>query len=481
MTRAFVRLRNAVSRALEDRPDLLVWIVVGIALIVRLAWVAFARRPAQVGDPASYVWYGDELSHGRGYNSFPAAIDETLGTTSFGRIPPTAFYAIGYPLFLALLFAPARAVGMNGTLENYAIVYGVVHALVGAATVYLVARIARRVWDDRAAIVAAIIVALWPNLIMLTATAHLETLYLFLLAAAVLVLLPLVERDGPNDSNDRVGSMNTRRMLAGGALLGIAAEVRPLVAFIVPGVLLAFRYKPTTWRAAVRSTAIVTFTMLAFVAPWTIRNAIQMPGFVLVTTGSGDAFCMSRYEGATGRFEPNSPGCLNDVAGVPWDVKEVTKNRENTKRAITWAIHHPKSELRIAFWRGYYAFRDDHEATIALENTDLGQPVDRLWDDRGYELAATLADLWYLAAVALALIGIPTLVRRGRGPAVLILGTIAAAVVVPFMLFGDPRYKVPMHPFVAVIAAVGVERLLRGPPSNRSAPRSRQVPDPAEA
>lgn len=453
MRRLVVRSQLAARRAVDVQPDRTVWIVVGIAFVLRLVWVMWAHRPAEVGDPASYVFYGDQLSRGNGYRSYPATIDEMVGTTDFGRIPPTAFYAIGYPLFLALLFLPARLVGIEGSYDNYAVVYGLAHAVLGALTVYLVARIARRIGGARVAVIAAVVVAFWPNLVMLTATAHVETLYLFLVAAAVLVLLPAVQEPG---------RVSIGRLVAGGAILGAAAEVRPLVALIVPGVLLAFRARPLPWAAAARHTAVVTGTMLALVVPWTIRNAIEMPGFVLVTTGSGDAFCMSRYEGATGTFEINSPGCLNDVPGEPWDVKEVTKNRENTARALRWIVHHPVSEVRLVFWRGFYGFRDDHEARIALEasDPDTGEYTDPLWDERERALADLVADLWYFGALALAGVGVSALWRRDRAAArLLVLGAIGAAVVVPFLLFGDPRYKVPMHPFVAVVAAFGVERI----------------------
>ncbi len=422
--------RVGVSRAF--------WLVATIALALRVAWVIVGHKEAIGGDPQSYVFYGDRLSRGDGYDSYREYLLQQAGVLPEGELSPTAFYAVGYPLILAGLFAVARMFGAAGTLASYAWIYGMFQAVLGALTVYFVARIAARLVGNRVGLIAGVFFAVWPNVIVYTATAHVETVYLFLLTGAVLVVLPAVERGS---------SIPWRRLVAAGAILGVAAQVRPLVIFLLPGVLLAFRRKPEPWTRALVHTGIVAALMLALVLPWTIRNAVVMPGFVLVTTGSGDAFCMTRYEGSDGRFVFDSPGCLNDVPDRPFDEVEVIKNRENTSRAATWIVHHPLEELRLWLSRASWAFRDDHEARLALQMTD---------DRRAADL---VPDAWYYAMLALAAVGVRPLLRGRRGGPVLAASGVFAGAVVPIALFGDPRYKVPMLPFVAILAAVGVSRL----------------------
>ncbi len=442
-------------RRVAGSPERQLGIVVGIAFLVRLAWVFHAHRNAAVGDPYAYQWLGNRLSCGYGYENHAAflenqakliasggAVDRITDCDTTGPLPPTAFYAIGYPLFLAMLFASARLIGVGS--ENQDLVFGFAHVLLGAMTVYLVARIAQRLFTPTVAIAAAVIVAFWPSLIMMTATAHLETLYLFLLVFAVHILLPPL---------DKRFELKRSRLVAGAVVLGIAAQVRPLVFLVLPAILIAFRHKPQSWRNALGHTLLVALVMAAVVAPWTIRNAITMPGFVAMTTGSGDALCISRHVDASPKFQFNSPGCLHDIPGAEWDVVEVEKNKENTSRAISWVIHHPIAEVEMWFRRGYYALRDDHEARLALEAP--GSPA--LWSKGVGGAVDRVADGWYFAVLILAAIGVKSFVRDGRGGTRLILGFAAAGLVVPFLLFGDPRYKVPMFPFVAIIAAIGID------------------------
>lgn len=439
-------------------PDQAVWLLVAVGFVLRIVWVVAAHRPARVGDPVAYVFHGDQLSRGLGYNNHGVAMLQLKGGIPPGELPPTAFYAIGYPLFLALVFRIVRAFGGDGTYETYAtvyaLVYGVVHAFVGAATISLVARIARRVVSPRAAVTAAALVALWPNLIGYTASANLETVYMFLLAAAILVVLPALE----------AASASATRLVAAGTILGAAAQVRPLVAFAMPGVLLAFRRRPEPWRVAIAHTLVVTATMIAIIVPWTIRNAVVMPEPVLVTTGTGDALCMSRYPGSNGRFVFNSPGCDNE-AGHLSAVDEIDRNRVNTERALRFVREHPVEEVKLWFRRARAAFRDDHESRLALEEAVDGRYVDPIWpNSRARHAADLVADAWYYAVLALALVAFPSFLRGRRAGPVLVVGVVVAAAVVPIMLFGDPRYKVPMLPFLAVIAAHGLCRTTRSNP-----------------
>jgi 4-amino-4-deoxy-L-arabinose transferase-like glycosyltransferase len=436
---AAARLDAAITRIGTRR---VLWLVAGLALAVRVAFVIVRHRAAIGGDPQSYVFYGDRLSRGDGYDSYRELLLQRAGVLPEGDLTPTAFYAIGYPLILAMLFAPARWLGIASTPAEYAWVYGMFHAVLGALSAYLVAAIGVRVAGRRAGLLAGLAFALWPNLVVYTATAHVEPVYLFLVLAAAYVLLPALEHDG---------AVSTRRLVAAGAILGAAAQVRPLAAFLLPGLFLAFRLRPERWRGALRHTAVVGGLMIACVLPWTVRNAIVMPGFVLVTTGSGDALCMTRYDGSDGRFVFDSPGCLDDrgLLERPLDELEVEKNRENTSRAIEWVADHPAQELRLWFARGYWAFRDDHEARLALSTADEWR-----WPD-------LLPDLWYYVMLVLAVFGVRPVWRRWRAGAGLALGGVFAGAIVPILLFGDPRYKVPMLPFVAVLASAGAVRLAR--------------------
>ena len=65
------------------------WAVLGVALVVRLAWVLWVQRdPPNFGDPFIYINAARGIAEGDGYHVL------------FWKIP-TAFHPIGYPGWLA--------------------------------------------------------------------------------------------------------------------------------------------------------------------------------------------------------------------------------------------------------------------------------------------------------------------------------------------------------------------------------------------
>jgi hypothetical protein len=186
--------------------------VLVVAAAVRLAWAVYAARPpVGLHDPGLYRFFADRLAAGEGYSFDDGA---------------TAYYPIGYPALLggAFLLTPR-------SWETGAVVAVNVACQVGAT--WLVYVITRRVLDGRGvpALVAAGLVALWPNLVFNSAVALTESLFLVLLLASVAVLVA-----GPWDAR----GPGTARLVAAGALSGLAALVRPVSLPILGALLVAW-------------------------------------------------------------------------------------------------------------------------------------------------------------------------------------------------------------------------------------------------
>jgi hypothetical protein len=145
-------------------------------------------------------------------------------------------------------------------------------------------------------------------------------------------------------------------------------------------------------------------------------------------------------------------------------------------------LEHPTEEIRLWFWRGFWAFEGDHDARHALEYQSLetGDWVNPLWTDRGRAAVDRLADTYWWAVIGLAAVGWSR-VRRSpsRGGVWLIYGGAFAGFIVPIMLFGDSRYKTPMHPFLAVMAAAGLARIFERS-GNAEPAIETEVPGPSE-
>jgi 4-amino-4-deoxy-L-arabinose transferase-like glycosyltransferase len=300
--------------------------------------------------------------------------------------------------------------------------------------------VARHLCGTRVALLAGAIVAVFPSLVFYTAAAQLETLFNFLVMAAVLIAVA-----GPWPRPTR------NRLLLFGLVLGLSALVRPLSLFVVPVLGCAWIVAGIGWRRATVQLAWATLAIVVVVSPWLVRNALVMKSPVF-STGIGDALCDSRHEGARGYFEIAEEYCLAGYENLPLDKQEVERNRDNTRKAFEFVLEHPADEARLMFWRGYYAYRGDHDTLLSID-ADRSHP---LRGSKFVPVLQSLADAYFAAVAALSLIGLRAFLTRrdSRRVFVVLVGVCMAAT--PFILFGDPRYHVPALPFLAIGAASSV-------------------------
>ncbi|MDQ1468199.1 MAG: hypothetical protein QOH10_2614, partial [Actinomycetota bacterium] len=234
----------------------------------RVAWVAHAGvAPRFAGDPQAYLLQGETLARGKGYTNPLIDIENAIRERNHERpLPrqPSSFYPPGYPVFIA---AVAWTVWHTPISDGDIVrAVGYVQAFLGVVTIVLAFALARRVFGSRVALVAAAIVALYPNLITTTATLQLETLFIALSLATVLVLLPAATGDDAG-----IG-----RLVAGGAMIGVVALVRPTIALLLFAFLAARLFARRPWREMMLGFATVVGALLAVVLPWTVRNAVEL-------------------------------------------------------------------------------------------------------------------------------------------------------------------------------------------------------------
>src|SRR5204862_74714 len=139
----------------------------------------------------------------------------------------------------------------------------------GVGSVLLAAEVARHLFGSRVAVYTAALVAVFPSLVYYTAEAHLETLFNFLVLAAVLVIVSGPWRD-----------VSRRRLLVFGFVLGLSALVRPFSLLVLPGLCLVWLLSGTRLRAALARTAWATLAVVVVVRPWLVRNVVVALGLL---------------------------------------------------------------------------------------------------------------------------------------------------------------------------------------------------------
>lgn len=401
------------------------WVIVAAGFGLRLAWALYARGEPPVdwfrsGDQFSYYHYGNEIAEGRGYISY------ITGTA-------TAYYPIGYPAILGGLYFVVLHTPIP---DNLLLATALLQVVLGSASVALTFVVARAVAGVRVGLIAAALFALFPNVIFQVSSVQLETVFIFLVLAALAVI---VGHDWTS------GAPSTRRLVAFGLTLGLAVLVRPFAGVLLVGLAAALMSIRVGWRRVVLGVAVPLAVVVALSVPWMIRNAVHMDAFVPSSTNMGDTLCIDRNLDATGGFRfADHDGCVDP------DLPEVPRNRGNTKKAIEFVVDHPDRELLQIVRRARFMFRDDHDGIEAVQTLGGGPFL----PERLVDVAEPAADWYFFAIVAVAAVGLPWFGRRDRRPERLLVASgLVGLLVIPLLLWGNPRFHIPLAPFLALSAA----------------------------
>jgi 4-amino-4-deoxy-L-arabinose transferase-like glycosyltransferase len=399
-------------------------LIMGGALVFRLAWIAYSGwQPTPDDDAFRYDFTARALVQGQGYVHLNGA--------------PTAFWPPGYPLLLAVAYKVFGEGAATGQLLN---------AVLGTATVGLVYLIGRRTVGDRAALVAAGIVAAFPSLIFFTAVTLSETTFTFLVLLSVYLLL----RETDPERTD-AGGRNLRLLFIAGLVIGYASLVRGQ-ALLLPLVLVPFWLRSGFARPAITDKLVALALGIGLVvAPWTIRNAAEMGAPVLISTNAGVDFWIGHHEGATGRGQ-----MADDLfAGHPeLDTveREVEVNAEGFHQGLSYALSHPGQELALPPKKLFWLYSHDAEALLWNEGHG-GQPF-----LSGAEefLLLGLSNGYYYIVMGFFVLGAARWFSWREPGRVLLISLVAYWTLAHVVFFGDPRFHAPIMPIVALLAAVPI-------------------------
>jgi 4-amino-4-deoxy-L-arabinose transferase-like glycosyltransferase len=447
-----------------------VLVIGALAAVLRLLWVLMMSRvPRGLNDLTLYPAAAEGIARGRGYLTF-------AGT-------PTAYYPPGYPLFLAVIQWVLDRVGLG---DHLVLAAGVVQALLGGVTAGAVVVVGRRLGGNRVGVIAGLLVACWPNLVVHSSLMLSESLFLAVFAvllAAVVSMWPARSRvavraagalpDAASVGDGATGwaraSTRTRTgvVLTAGLAMGLCTLIRPQSALLVlPAIALAWALARPGRREWAGRVAVLVIGVVLVVGPWTVRNAVVLDAFVPVSTNTGDNLCMGFNPDASGGFML-AEYCETGEFYTDGPAAEVRRDREARHRATTWALENPGRLPALSWDKLRITYADDRDGLAALES--FGEDL-FLSDGTRRALGITM-DLWFFGVLALACTGAVLLVpsawrHRTEDPTgLLVLAVTLASVVVPVAAFGDTRFKVPVAPCFALLAAfavVSARRLLAG-------------------
>jgi 4-amino-4-deoxy-L-arabinose transferase-like glycosyltransferase len=391
-----------------------------VALALRLAFVlAYGRTQtlnlgvSGVGFPFSdtffYSWVGSALSMGDGFTF--------LGHT-------TAHWPPGYPFLLAGVYKLFGADTGNALVAN---------AVLGGLTVPLAYLIGLRALGRPAAVFAAVALAVMPGQILIADVALAETFYTFELLGFVALALTLERRP--------------RTFVVLGIVAGLAALTRG-EGFLFPLMVLGLWAARGAMRRAWRDTAIVAVVMVLTVAPWTIRNAIAVHGFVPVATNASATLWSGHNPRANGGPVYHSPAELAALG----KLSEVDASARVRDDALHWAVHHPLRELELIPLKLKALAQGDSEVVWTWIDATGAEPLggtERAIVTR----AADAASYALIGALLLTVVVFGRSLWRAPAMRAMLLFLAAAIPLYGFVYYGNVRYRIPLEPFMLLVVS----------------------------
>ncbi|MDB4989412.1 MAG: Dolichyl-phosphate-mannose-protein mannosyltransferase [Myxococcaceae bacterium] len=395
------------------------WVVLAAGLVASLTMVLIGFRAqgfvSNAGDPYHY----SEIAHG-------------FVEHGFDKVTRRA--AMLYPHLLWGVYA------LGG---NDIVVQGL-HILMHMGSCALAFVIGRHLYNERTGLIAGLIVAFHPMLLRYVADLHTETLLAFLYTLTVWFAIRFY--DAPSVRNGIwLGAIGMLGAIAKGVFLPF------LVVYGVVWFVRGLRQRGSGKANPIPGVIAIAITMIVVVTPWTYRNYVVSKGkFVLLTPGSQDAFLrgyiFTRLEFATLQKPPytdaenESNALFRRIAaesGTEWERDEIQDDVNNSREVKRMVTEHPLDTVRkvvvglFTFW---------------YEMTSL----------RNSLIPAVLAVVCW----ALAFVGFKR-ARDEQRPSWLLWLPIVVLNVFVATLVPLGRYSVPALPCLAVLAAYGVDTLVR--------------------
>jgi hypothetical protein len=381
-----------------------------LSVALRTIWI-LAVNSTPVSDASWYFEKGLEIASGKGY---------------INNGVPTAYWPVGYPAFLGLVFYVFGPSLFAGKLANIILYAGVLVCSYYCATVLLRSKLAGKI--------TLLLLAFYPNQIAYSSLLLSETLFLFLLmSGSLLLILP--------------SRQNKILFICSGVIWGLATLVKPQV------VLLPFIYLVICFwkkREGFLNAIILYSALFLTVLPWIVRNVLVFGSFVFVSTNGGINLLIGNNPYATGNYH------YNDMVESLVDrsfTNEVSIDNNARGAAIKFLEANPTAFFSLAPQKIYYLFESDIEGII--------------WNQRGLppaslnlmvflEIFKLFARYYYLLLLALG--GIGTILFRMQKTKILIMTIIFYLIGINIVFFGDARFHFAIMPWIVMI---GVSSLVQ--------------------
>ncbi len=409
-------------------------VIVAVGAMIRVVYIVGWRRDVAVwGDSYFYQYGANLLADGHGFIN-------PLDYLAAHQVHQAADHP---PLYIAYL-ALWSLLGARSVLWHM-----LASALLGLGTIALVGLSGRRIGGSRIGLVAAAVAAGYPNVWAYDGFVLSETLAMLATTAVILAAYRYREQRTP------------ARAALLGALVAVAAlsrsELLLLAVLVVVPVILGRDWR-RTWRSRLPQLVVAGVACVLVLLPWVAYNITRFDKPVYLSAGFevtlSTSTCDQTYYGEfTGYWTTQCPIDQLAAAGLTND------NSDQSQRSDVF-LHSSLSYIRehvrrvpvvvLARWgriSGLYK---------PLQQADL----DQFPEGRERWVALSALGGYYVVA-AFAVVGAIAL-RRRRVPIYPLVAPVVVVLIAVTVTFATTRYRASAEPALCLLAAVGIDALVRG-------------------
>ncbi len=330
-------------------------LMAAVALCLRLLWIFSVDHRGFDENP----WLDDHRARG--------LIEQ--GSYHYEGIP-TAFYPVGYPLFLSLVYRISGPSLITAKIAN---------AILGTILCLITALIAKDLFNPRTGIFAGWLMVFYPNNIFYSSMVMSEVLLATLLAFTVFLIISSQSKKS--------------YLILCGILLGLCILVRP-VSIILPVCILIYWIwmEKTEFKKSLLRFALLMFWVVIVLCPWIIRNYKVMNHFVLVSTNGGVNFWMAHVHGGYAEAPKRFGGNWFYPASSP--EQEVIAEQQAYREAFEYLKQNPLEPLK-RFPKKLIRF--------------LYADIDGLLNNSGFPVVSSISDIF--AVIPNLPVSLPTLCK----------------------------------------------------------------------
>ena len=451
-----------MSRALRAGLIAAILIVALGLRIVEVQRTNASYRP--INDAGSYLTLASSVAHTGDYR-----LSHTPGSGAGGTRGPSAYFAPGYPYFLAAVdLIDGHATRRDGAIHGARIA----QAVLGTATVALTGLVALELFGETAGLIALLIAAIYPVGIGLAGTLVAENLMTPLVLGAVYAGLRVRRARAPGAAYGWIA--------AAGVLSGLATLTHENAIVIAAPILAAvWTGRPRFAARSLAAPALLLATAALTIAPWTIRNALVMHRFIPVSDETGITL-VGTYNAASAA-NAVVPYKWRIFYGIPGERALIHKAGQETEpqlggqlrhQALHYISEHPTAPVQVAYHNTLRLFELHGTFAWQAAAAAISLPISVARDG--------VIGFWVLCLLALA--GAFSRPVRAAPKWVWIVPLLLALSVV-LVNVETPRFRAPIDPFLILVASAGLASgatWLRARLGNR-APVRRQAGDAVAA